>query len=492
MTKAWSNAKRASEPAPGARAASPFKSPQRQLGQPAPLADAAGSDSVHWRRVALVLLTAAMLAFSASAQPANNPVPPDGFQAFRAVLRYSELEPLANHYRFQAAEPRDVVLVVLGRTEYLDHGLPANLDKWVRQGGALLVATDRAGGNWPAAFGTTIVGAFIQGDAAAAYRNLRECPFVRPEPNPASSPFGSLTRIATNRPSFLLPSKLLPRLAGFAGTGMERVGLFGVGGPVGAGRVLVMADHSVFINDMMLKTDNDNLAFAMNCVQWLMQSEYGPRKKVLLVEEGTIVPTLDFAFQELPVQLPPLPSAAELVNQSVYELQQKNALPNFLYENVRLGALFRFIFITLTAFLAIFGLVNLLRHRHRVEPGLYPIDSEVGRLTEAGSVVEQRHQAMLQEGNLWEAARTSARQGLAVLGAAPTATMPPLYLTGSWWQRRRLRRQVTRLWQLACAPQPRRISLAEFARLSDLMAGVQDAWRRGEWHFGDSTAARGD
>ena len=45
--------------------------------------------------------------------------------------------------------------------------------------------------------------------------------------------------------------------------------LFAVGGTVGKGRVLVLADHSIFINRMILPRETGNLEFAANCLHWL-------------------------------------------------------------------------------------------------------------------------------------------------------------------------------------------------------------------------------
>ena len=35
------------------------------------------------------------------------------------------------------------------------------------------------------------------------------------------------------------------------------------------GRILLVADHSIFINMMMLPTDTDNVEFASNCLEYL-------------------------------------------------------------------------------------------------------------------------------------------------------------------------------------------------------------------------------
>src|SRR5262249_40147526 len=53
-------------------------------------------------------------------------------------------------------------------------------------------------------------------------------------------------------------------------------------------KILVLADHSVFINSMLLPqgATNDNLAFAANCVDWLISGQW--RAYVLFIEDGKI------------------------------------------------------------------------------------------------------------------------------------------------------------------------------------------------------------
>ena len=65
---------------------------------------------------------------------------------------------------------------------------------------------------------------------------------------------------------------------------------FAVGAQLaGGGRLLVLADHSIFINDMMLQTDNDNIPFAFNVVRWLTDAGNGQRRTdVLFYDDGQI------------------------------------------------------------------------------------------------------------------------------------------------------------------------------------------------------------
>ena len=82
--------------------------------------------------------------------------------------------------------------------------------------------------------------------------------------------------------------------------------LFAAGGKVGVngGRALVMADHSIFINEMMIQRDDANVEFSYNCLKWL--SEAGgndPRTKVLFVEDGNVKATFEVPLKDMPAEL---------------------------------------------------------------------------------------------------------------------------------------------------------------------------------------------
>ena len=64
--------------------------------------------------------------------------------------------------------------------------------------------------------------------------------------------------------------------------------MFAVGGAVEHGRLLVLADQSIFINAMMMPEDNQNVEFAWSCIDFLRDSGDRRREAVLFVEEGTI------------------------------------------------------------------------------------------------------------------------------------------------------------------------------------------------------------
>src|SRR5262249_20939689 len=125
--------------------------------------------------------------------------------------------------------------------------------------------------------------------------------------------------------------------------------LFAAGGDWGKGRVLVLADHSVFINEMMLQTDNDNISFTCNCMEWLRD---GRRDRVLFIEEGTI--TANF---NVPVIEPPLPPPGPWINQLVQGMEDENLFNRAILRRVTPGQIFRALLLALTGLLLLYGLV---------------------------------------------------------------------------------------------------------------------------------------
>src|SRR5262249_22214604 len=126
--------------------------------------------------------------------------------------------------------------------------------------------------------------------------------------------------------------------------------------------------------------------------------------------------------------------------------------------------------VLLTLGLLLYGLQFLVRTRHRHDLWIPVLGAALARRGPAGPVLQQRHWALLEGGNLWEPARAVARH---FLDAVPVVAehrqhgeVPPeprIEAKGHWWRRRALVRQMQRLWRLAFGPTPLRVSLREFA-----------------------------
>ena len=176
---------------------------------------------------------------------------------------------------------------------------PTGVENFVRRGGALFLATDRPlslgrwSPPWAGLTGFAVSGESMAcGDLDSCYRGLDWCPYLRRSRDADPNLFRNLvpsgaavSTVATNAPSCLTvaptggacpcwrgcPSAAVPK---GPGRWIRNEPLpFAVGGDVGkeGGRVLLLADHSIFINDMMIPTDNGNLDFSYNCLKWVTE-----------------------------------------------------------------------------------------------------------------------------------------------------------------------------------------------------------------------------
>lgn len=482
------------------------------------------STATRSRLAALGSLVLTMAALgTAPAQEADKKGPPfgEGTHAFRAILNKLKLEPIASETQFRN-EVRDgnagqIILIVLGDTRAIQR-VPDGLGSFLEGGGAVLIASDREGQDWGRTFGrqTRLDSNFIETEQPRnGYRESRECPFVKPLANKDVPIFSGLSKVATNRPSFLHVDSACPldnlavfprdcTMKGIPAFMFNGVSLsFAIGGPVERnGRALVFADHSLFINDMLLQTDNDNFDLACSAVRWL--SDDGKRTRVLFIEDGEVVTNFNVILKELPVPpLPPLPPEAEMVrlaNKLLVDLESEDYFNRTLLEAISpagrtpesgpdlqagRGRVLQLLVLLTTVGLLMFGWHRLVRARHRIDARVPAAGPELWPAS-VTAVVDQRQQALLQVGNLWEPARALARQFFEKsaalrpeqwLGASP---QPPQLTVTDAELRRGLDRQVRDLWRLAVSHAPSRLSPSDFehflARLralqNDVAAGI--------------------
>jgi hypothetical protein len=262
--------------------------------------------------------------------------------------------------------------------------------------------------------------------------------------------------------------------------------LFAVGGAVGDGRVLVLADHSVFINRMILPRDTGNMEFTTNCLHWLrggvtspaelaraasrpggLQTVMGQRDKVLFSDDGHIHNTFNVPLKSTPVALPPgsEPAVVAAVDQTLARLEDGDRLNEFLFDGLdslpwSLIRLEQTALCLVTLALAVCILHRLFfRGRHRLDPAVPLLAREVARHLPAAPLLEQRRRAVLKAGNAWETARHLARQCFEAAGVPLSGALPRVRVTvaGGWWQRWRLVRRFRRLWRMACGDRPVRV-----------------------------------
>jgi hypothetical protein len=419
-----------------------------------------------------------------------------GTHAFRFVLNNLELTPLTDLSQLDEDSIPNSILIVFGETQALD-SIPGGLKSFLDKGGALLVATDRAGlTKWQELLQISFRKYYVRSPAELAYKNNEECPFVVPTQVQDPPIFRNLNQVATNRPTYFINrSQGLKTLAVFDRRcwveGPLRLPAnypFAAGGEFGEGRVLVLSDHSVFINEMMIQTDNDNFDFAYNCVDWLRRDRGDGQPKrthVLFLDEGETVANFDVPVTDVPVP------SMEVINRMLVKMQQENLFNRIIlgeHPDERLRDILRVLIVVFTTALAGFGCYRFLQARYGVEAKEPLFSAKVAQETPDIALTIQRQLAMIKADNFWEAAHHLARDWFLVnvpdLFPAPgkasrrRSILERFSVDSGWWRRRSLEKKVQAIWDVAAGP-PRRLSASDFARFVTQFEEIKTALARG-------------
>lgn len=421
-----------------------------------------------------------------------------GTESFRYLFKKSGFTALTSFE--DLIDPAHQIVVILGDGKPLDM-VPKGLRNFISRGGAVLFASDQTvvdGALWEE-FGVGVTGEHGQtqsGDLDSAYRGLADCPLVQPEEDAKVDLFNDLRRgLATNVPSrlvvtsndrrfiFVRPRNIRNRLASFAEDCVfssppgNRIpseltaipgGLFAWGGAVNKGRILVLADHSVFINNMLQLSDNANREFALRCVMWL-KGEDGSHDQVLFVDDGQIK-SLNVELKRLPLAPPPTKlDMAQAVNQILANAEREDVfdslLSNIIPPHWHRPTL-RLLFFTIV--LLGLGLFTLTLTRYRRHSTIPILDDAVDLHNSGDAISRQREDAVLKSQNWWEAGRVMVRrffeEGQSRQANKPVA--PPRWNgPGGLVERWRMRRLISRLWALAYGESPRRVTPRMFRNL---------------------------
>lgn len=468
--------------------------------------------------------------------------------AFRRLLFELRFQPLSLFAELEN-EPSKSLFIMLGDPKCLSRVyLKDGLRPFVEQGGAVLIATDmktegEAGDELRQLAGVTVTGetlVCLPGASGELYNASLYCPFVQPSEDISAlkktpNILGMLTafagmegqpalfrnphpdqpdlRVATNAPSRLTePRRWLrvPRLGQpwqiarlpslcqdekKRSIFVDREGpLFAVGATVGKGRVLVLADHSIFINRMILPRDNGNLEFAANCLHWLRGGVSSPqealravnspdprsqltgqRDQVLFWDDGTIRPDFNVPLKKVPK--PPLtpsePAIVAAIDKTIAKLESRDYFNHALLDQIdelpggRSRVVRYAVYLLTLAVALLLGYLFLWRSRHRLDAAVPSLAHALREHEPRASLLDQRRRALLRSGNVWEMGHRLAREYFESAGVALTTASPPRVqmAQGSRWQRWRIARRITRLWRLARGDAPTPISPVAFKRL---------------------------
>lgn len=224
-----------------------------------------------------------------------------GIDGFRLMLQNKGLK--ATQHRIRTAldlEPEQTVAIILGDLRTVTR-IRGQIEDFVNNGGALLIASDLRGMQVDR---TPICGAWVRPTPALigpqrtahAYRKYADCPIVSDfELSHTEALFAGVRSIVANRPGEVdcvgdvrqiawLPTPGNPPLMA---TYQQN-----------SGRMLFVADHSIFINEMLVH--GDNARFVNNVADWLCEG--GKRSTLVLVNDGQVLG--DWSFNATPPAIP--------------------------------------------------------------------------------------------------------------------------------------------------------------------------------------------
>ena len=443
------------------------------------------------RRFILACSLALLAAAQAAAQDAPLvPAPFDGTEAFGHILHACGLEPVAAPHEASKLPPEQTLVVVFGDLEAFDKAHAGFLASFRAQGGALLLA-----GDFPGQIDLRIERIFISGAPVLAtnesiyQEKWQGCPVIGPRgrAEPAHPICQGLTRgLATNRPSFLLlGGALVQPVASFAedcryvdAAGEhqlpENAAFIAASTAVrDGGRIVIVAGQGVFLNSMLMQKDNDNFIFTWNTIRWLAEGPRGPRQFALFVSQGK--PVINFALPLTrlgPVPVPPI----RVVNHMIRALEDENVFNRFLLSHGGKGPYLRMLLVLASLAVLIGGAWRIMNARFRLDTRVPLL---VGKQQVAAPALPTpwlRQEELRQLGNYWEPAQILARQffldhaGLSVPLWDAQSPPPRLESSASFWQRRKLTRQVHQLWNLAGSAPANGVSARQFEKLLRLLA----------------------
>ncbi len=436
----------------------------------------------------------------------------EGTHIFRRILHDDGFTAL-NGYDDLRRDPGTTLLVVLGNLEDLK-SIPGGLPKFLRDGGAALIASDRTIRDpdsrkaLRAAAGVSISNeTLVCHTLTACYNFEKYYPFLV---GGDASLFGQdkkQLRVATNVPSMLLGAAAGTRPVAWlpAGCAREVRGrevpfegnpLFAVAAEPGTGRLLVLADHSVFINEMMYPKETNNVEFTQAALEYLHRG--GRRTRVLFLEEGGVQTKLDVKMKSvrLPVE-EALQMVVEKRNELAAEAQRwvgrKQSgfghgehviaeLENYEGGRARAAGA-ALIFATLLLLMYLLYRVGVReRFGHdRAEP----LAAATGARLPDRPLAAQRVEAMVDADDIRDLLSQVARTWLAARGVAPpdgAKSAPPAWrLTGGWWARRSLAARLDSVWRLAAGAHASRAAVSSAAWWQGEMDDLAARQAKGEW-----------
>ncbi|WP_020471728.1 hypothetical protein [Zavarzinella formosa] len=469
-----------------------------------------------------------------------------GSEYFRFFLHKHELKPLAN---FPEAwlEPSKTIIVCLGDASWITPDFFPNqggIRAFIEAGGAVLIATDqkcdsRDPRSWEQIYGLRISGELLTAKADECFDGLDGRPLVKPRRHlpilVKDSPFKMLDgisadgadAIATDHPSeiqlvpAIRPGYIVTPLAGYPTSAKRIESNFAVdrswdnfavsvrrgGDP---GRLLVVADHSVFVNGMMkftvnnetgeLSFPNANIKFTNQMIEWLKGPD-GTRTRCLFVHDNNVIDQFAKQVHLPPDMNPPIPPIPpdmlanmmlRMANPMLTEFQNRIRPNSALDRWFGRESLWRWFLIAMTALFAWLIWSRLSQATRKEDRSRWVALTTLGGLLAKGSTSKRKRDDLIDTGNIYEAARWRIRDRFDRIGGQPTddGHMPPILMADNSRQAVGLEASVRRLWMIGYGPKAIPVPIHLWDELNlDLERAVRLAGK-GIWCFAANVPAK--
>jgi hypothetical protein len=472
------------------------------------------------------LATAALLLAprggTAQEAPAKKEIEIDGggTELFRGLLDHAGIKPLTKRELREMTRFDDVILISLGNARLRPDPSNAPLDRFfqMRSSGSVLIASDSELFVEPSAGGAFKFegNPVICLDRDAIHRGDARCPYVVPTDDEKGMPiqriFNGLVAIATNHPTYISPDRwggeIQSALARFPqdsrilghGQFLPRDACFAVGGVEtndrtgNEYRLLLLADHSIFINQMLLEPKTDNLELTYRIIEFL-QGPGKRRSRCAFFYDGQLIDHFDDLRQAYAKQNQmPLPQVnlwamqeklTDLGNAIIDRLQTNNAHNNLILGSVdrdgRLTVIARFLLLLATVVACLFLIRRLWRSR---KPSDIPPPPNVpAASTGPPGVFDRRQKELLRRDNVLEPVRDLVRDFFTSIGIhGEPSRMPKVVINDVVRKPDSLRAAIKDFWKIAFGP-PQALSVRRWRELEPFFERLRTAHAEGKWRF---------
>ncbi len=452
--------------------------------------------------IALAVGWLALPAPASAQEPKVRTIPFEGAEVFCHVLFHEGLKPIESLGAL-AGDQKDTLLIVFGNPMRADSWFGTDgLGRLLKNGGSLLIVTDYPFSSEKHLFLKTRGRRLVQPEQTA-YRQTPQCPWLPSAWGGDHPLFHGLRKgIATNCPSsvFLQENAAVTPILTFGDDvrrehdngGWIALPKYMVGSPKDApphGRALFIAGQGMFMNGMMLQSDNDNFDFAVNAIRWLREGPNGAtRSKALLMVDGRIVTDFNMNLApraELPTPQIPIPPV-QAINRLVHGMEEEQLFHKML--RGLLGDSFERVIGVLLA-LATFGLLlyaakKFLEARCQHETGVPRMVGAAAPLGPGLRRGQQRQLALHQQADSAQESAQLVRAWLrAEFGVHPeqwsAGTSVAMRAAGLLWSRWNLQHQADEVLRLARSAGLVPVSGGQFSRLVETLTDLTAAHKSG-------------